>query len=68
METLYNSINIPDIKSIKNPTISSVKNAFLEKNPKLFPSAIYVSMNTDNLLKEVKFCFNLNHQFINCNS
>jgi len=68
IERLYSALNIPDIRSIKNPSISSIKNAFLAKNSKLFASAIYVSMNSDNLLKEIKFCYNLNHQFTNCNS
>lgn len=68
METLYKSLNIPDIQSIKNPTLTSIKDAFLKSNPKLFASAIYISMNEENRLKEIKICYDLNNKLVNCRS
>ncbi len=68
METLYKSLNIPDIRAIKNPTITNIKNAFLMSNPKLLASAIRVNMNEENRLKEIKICYNLQHQLTSCYS
>jgi ribonuclease I len=66
VETLYKSLNIPDIQSLKNITLTNVKNAFLMSNSKLFSSAIKVSMDTENRLKEIIICYNLNHQLVSC--
>jgi ribonuclease I len=65
---LYKSLNIPNIASMQNATQTSIKNEFLKLNPKLFSSAIQVTMDSDKRLKEIKICFNLNDQLINCNS
>ncbi len=65
---MYKSLNIPNIASMRNVTQTSIKNEFLKLNPKLFASAIKVTMDSDKRLKEVKICFNLNDQLINCNS
>ncbi len=53
---------------MQNATQTSIKNEFLKLNPKLFSSAIQVTMDSDKRLKEIKICFNLNDQLINCNS
>ncbi|CAF3357394.1 unnamed protein product [Rotaria sp. Silwood2] len=68
IEDLYKSLNIPDIQSIKNPTATTIKNSFLRRNPKLFSSAIKVSMDSSNRLKEIYICYDLTQQFINCSS
>ncbi len=65
---MYKSLNIPNIASMQNATQTSIKNEFLKLNPKLFSSAIQVTMDSDKRLKEIKICFNLNDQLINCNS
>jgi ribonuclease I len=68
MEKLYKSLNIPDIRSMKNITATSVKNSFLTLNPKLFSSAIVVSMDADKQLKEIKICYNFSNQLVSCYS
>jgi ribonuclease I len=68
MENFYKSLKIPDIRSMKTITVATVKNAFLSQNPKLFSSAIYVSIDSNNQLKEIKICYNLNNQLVSCNS
>ncbi|CAF4816866.1 unnamed protein product [Rotaria sp. Silwood1] len=67
-ENLYKSLNIPDIQSMRNPTATTIKNSFLTLNPKLFSSAIQVSTDSLNRLKEIKICYNLNKQFVSCSS
>ncbi|UJR10376.1 hypothetical protein I4U23_014581 [Adineta vaga] len=67
IERLYNQLNIPDIRAIRNPTYTSIKNAFLALNsPKLFASAIYVRMDQQGQLDEIRFCYDLNYRFISC--
>ena len=53
---------------MKNPTATSIKDSFLDLNPKLFSSAIKVSMISKNRLKEVKICYNLNNQVVSCST
>jgi ribonuclease I len=59
---------MPDIRSMKNPSAATIKSSFLTLNPKLFSSAIQVSMNEDIRLKEIKICYDLNNQFVSCYS
>ncbi|CAF3846109.1 unnamed protein product [Rotaria sp. Silwood1] len=68
IENIYQSLNIPDIRSINNPTATTIKNSFLSLNPKLFSSAIQVSMDSSNRLKEVNICYKLDKQFVSCSS
>jgi ribonuclease I len=52
---------------MKNPTFSSIKNAFLTLNsPQLFSSAINVYMNDDGQLGEIRICYDLQYKFISC--
>ncbi|CAF0763627.1 unnamed protein product [Adineta steineri] len=66
IEKLYQSLNIPDIAAMKSKTKTNVVNAFLTQNPKLLSSAIQVSMNAENQLKEIKICYTLNYQYVRC--
>ena len=60
-------MNIPDINSIKQATFSSIKNAFLKLNsPELFSSSIIVYMNKQGQLDEIRICYDLQYNFINC--
>ncbi|CAF4448765.1 unnamed protein product [Rotaria socialis] len=68
IENFYRSLNIPNIRSMKNSTQAKIRSAFLQSNPKLFSSAIQISMNPPNRLKEVKICYDLKNQLKNCNS
>ena len=68
IENFYKSFNMPDIRSMTNPTAATIKTAFLTLNPKLFSSAIHVSMNAENRLREIKICYDLNHQLVSCNN
>ncbi|UJR32971.1 hypothetical protein I4U23_020434 [Adineta vaga] len=68
IETLYNSLNIPDIASMKNVTQTNVRNAFLTLNPKLPASSIQVSTNYEKRLKEIKICYDLKQQYVRCSS
>ena len=65
IEKLYLSLKIPDLKAIKTPTITNVKEAFTSANPSLFASALYVSLDASRL-KEVKVCYNLKHELTSC--
>jgi len=67
-EDLFKFLIIPDIRSMKNPTATIIKNAFLAQNPQLPSAAIQVSMDSKNNLKEVKVCYNLKYQFTSCNA
>ena len=67
IEYLYNQLNIPDIRSMGRTTYFVIKNAFLELNsPQLFSSAIYVNMRRNGQLKEIRFCYDLQYNFISC--
>jgi ribonuclease I len=59
-------LKLPEIQSMTNPTESSVKSAMINLNSKLFSSAVRVSMDTNNRLKEIKICYNLALQPISC--
>lgn len=66
-EYLFNQLKIPDIRSIKQPTLSSIKNAFLISNsPELFSSAIRVVMDKQGRLSEIRLCYDLHYNFISC--
>jgi ribonuclease I len=67
IEYLFNQLNIPDIRTMKQPTFSSIKNAFLKLNsPELFPSAINVYMDKQGRLDEIRICYDLQYKFISC--
>ncbi|CAF0913157.1 unnamed protein product [Adineta ricciae] len=66
IENLYGSLNIPDIASMKNVTAANIKSTFLTLNPTLFASAIQVSMDYENRLKEIKICYDLKQKFVRC--
>lgn len=67
IEYLFNDLNIPDIRAMKQPTYSSIKNAVLTLNsPKLFASAINVYMDKQGQLDEVRICYDLEYNFISC--
>ncbi|CAF1051641.1 unnamed protein product [Rotaria sordida] len=65
VEKLYKSLNIPDIRAMKNPTATTIKDSFLKLNPKLPSSSIKVIMESSRL-KEIDICYGLNLQFANC--
>ncbi|CAF4216741.1 unnamed protein product, partial [Rotaria sordida] len=67
IESLFNQLKIPDIRAMNQPTLSSIKNAFLTLNsPQLFPSAIHVKMNNQGRLEEIRLCYDLQYNFISC--
>ena len=66
IEYLYYQLNFPDIRSMKQPTFSTIKNAFLKLNPRLFASAINVYMNNQGQLSEIRICYDLEYNFISC--
>jgi ribonuclease T2 len=67
IEYLFNQLNIPNIREMKQPTFSSIKNAFLTLNsPELFASAIYVYMDKQGRLNEIRICYDLQYKFISC--
>lgn len=67
IEFLFNQLNIPDIRSMKQPTFYTIKNAFLKLNsPQLFASAINVYMDKQGQLSEIRICYDLQYNFINC--
>jgi len=67
IEYLFNQLNIPDIYSIKQPTFSLIKNEFLKLNsPELFSSSIIVNMDKQGQLDEIRICYDLQYNFINC--
>jgi ribonuclease I len=52
---------------MKNPTFSSIKNAFLTLNsPQLFSSAMNVHMDRDGQLDEIRICYDLQYRFTSC--
>ena len=65
-ENFYKSLNIPDIRSMKNSTATSIKKAFVAINSHLFSSGMKVSMASHNRLKEIKICYNLRGQVVSC--
>lgn len=67
-ESLYKSLNIPNIQSLPTITSANVKNAFISSNPKLFSSAIRVTLDDEIRLKEIAICYDLKHQFVSCYS
>jgi len=67
IEYLFNQLNLPDIYSIKQPTFLSIKNVFLKLNsPKLFSSSIIIYMDKQGQLNEIRICYDLQYNFINC--
>lgn len=66
IEQLYKSLQMPNNAALKNGTQSSIRKAFLTLNPNLTTATMLVSMNSDNRLKEVKICYDLNHQLVRC--
>ncbi|CAF0872218.1 unnamed protein product [Rotaria sp. Silwood1] len=58
---------VPNIRAMKQPTSSSIKNAFLTLNsPHLFPSAIDVHIDKQGRLHEIRLCYDLQYKFISC--
>jgi ribonuclease I len=52
---------------MEQTTFLSIKNAFLTLNsPELFSSAIYIYMNKQGQLDEIRICYDLQYNFINC--
>lgn len=67
IEYLYNRLKIPDLRSMQQSTFSTIKNAFVKLNaPKLFASAIHVSMDRQGQLNEIRLCYDLDYNFISC--
>jgi len=67
IEYLFNQLNIPNIREMKQPTSSSIKKAFLTLNsPELFDSAIKVYMDKQRRLDEIRICYDLQYKFIRC--
>jgi ribonuclease I len=67
IENLFNQLKIPDIRVMKQPTWTSIKNAFLTLNsPRLFSSAINVIMDKQGRLDEIRICYDLQYQFLSC--
>ncbi|CAF2599536.1 unnamed protein product [Rotaria sp. Silwood2] len=67
IEYLFNQLKIPNIRALNQPTLSSIKNAFLTLNsPQLFSSAIQVYMKKGGQLQEIRLCYDLQYNFIDC--
>lgn len=67
IENLFVRLNLPNIRSMSQPTASSIKSAFLQLNaPQLFSSAINVRMNSQGQLDEISLCYDLQYRFISC--
>ena len=66
IEKLFQSLKLPQIQSMKNPTDASIKSALINLNSKLFSSAVRISMESTNRLKEIKICYNFALQPISC--
>ena len=67
IESLYNRLNIPDIRSMGDTTFLTIKNAFFKLNsPQLFATAFYVNTRRNGQLREIRFCYDLQYNFISC--
>ena len=67
IEFLFNQLNLPDIRSMKQATFSTIKTAFLRLNsPRLFASAINVYMDGQGQLSEIRLCYDLQYNLISC--
>ncbi|CAF1462184.1 unnamed protein product, partial [Didymodactylos carnosus] len=67
-EVLFKELDIPNIKKLLseiNVSATTIKNEFLNLNPKLYTNDIIIEMNGKKL-KAVKICYDLNYKFATC--
>lgn len=65
---LYDQLALPRIETIptRDLTAGAVRRAFIRRNPTLRADQIYVQLDKDQRLTEVRLCFDLHYRMMSC--